>query len=51
MSCLTEYSAWILKAFEALSKDLSVPTQMEEIKRINAEVDAHMKAFVCQRDN
>lgn len=51
ISCLTEYSAWILKAFEGLSKDLSAPMQMEEIKRINEEVDAHMKAFVCQRDN
>jgi hypothetical protein len=54
VSCSTEYSSLMERELHRASKDLGAAEQLEQIeqlKKIGQEVEAHMRAFVVQRDN
>ena len=51
MPCSMEYQPFLLKKLENVTDNLSQSEQLELLKKLYEEVDAHMRFFVRQRDN
>ena len=51
MPCSMEYQPFLLKKLENVTDNLSQSEQLDLLKKLYEEVDAHMRFFVRQRDN
>ena len=51
MSCSTEYYSYTQSALESISRDLTPEQQFARIKKVGADADVHMTAFLKRRDN
>jgi len=51
MSCSPEYYSFMQSALSKVSDGLAQHDQIERLKQIAIEADAHMRAFVRRRDN